>query len=96
VGECKKARLDAERCLKYNPASFFLFQAAGLYAQISLHESGDDAKKEAFVLLGSALRKGFSDLELFQTDADLNPIREEPEFKRLLQVVAGLKKSASK
>jgi tetratricopeptide (TPR) repeat protein len=94
LGECEKARRDVEEGLKHDRSSFFLFQAAGLYAQISRHERGTDAKQEALALLGSALRKGFADLELFKTDTDLNPIREEAEFKRLLEVAAGLKKSA--
>jgi tetratricopeptide (TPR) repeat protein len=96
VGECEKARLDAEECLKRNPTPFFMYQAAGLYAQLSRHERGTDAKQKALSLLGDALRKGFSELDLFQTDDDLNPIRDDSEFKRLLQVAAGLKKSASK
>jgi serine/threonine protein kinase/Tfp pilus assembly protein PilF len=96
MGECQKARLDAEICLKNNPTPFFLYQAAGLYAQVSRHEKGNDAKKEAIALLGKALRKGFTDLGLFQTDTDLDPIRDDQEFKRLLQIVIGLEKSAAK
>ncbi len=96
VGECKKARLDVEECRKQKLTPFFLFQAAGIYAQISRHERGTDAKQEALVLLGNSLRHGFSDLELFQTDTDLNPIRDDEEFKRLLQIAAGLKKSGTR
>ena len=95
VGECKKARLDVEECRKQKLTPFFLFQAAGIYVQISRHEKDTDAKQEALLLLGNALRNGFSDLELFQTDTDLNPIRDDPEFKRLLQIAAGLKKSGT-
>jgi tetratricopeptide (TPR) repeat protein len=91
LGECERARRDAEESLERDRSPFFLFQAAGLYAQIAQYEKGDDAKKEALALLGSALRKGFADLELFKTDADLNPIRGEAEFKRLLEIATGLK-----
>jgi serine/threonine protein kinase/tetratricopeptide (TPR) repeat protein len=44
LGECKRARRDIEQCLEYDVAPFFLFQAAGAYAQISRHEKGDDAR----------------------------------------------------
>lgn len=96
LGECKRARSDAEEALKHDRSPFFLFQAAGLYAQISRHEQGNEAKKEALSLLGSALQKGFSDLELLKTDPDLDPVRGEAEFKRLLEIAAGLKISAVK
>jgi tetratricopeptide (TPR) repeat protein len=96
LGECKRARSDAEECLKRDRTPFFLFQAAGLFAQISRHEQGNEARKEALALLGTALQKGFSELELFKTDHDLDPIRDDAEFKRLLDIAAGLKISALK
>ena len=96
MGQCDKARQDIEECLKHDRSPFLLFQAAGLYAQISRHQGDPEAKQEALQLLGSALRKGFSELNLIKTDPDLNPIRKEPEFIRLLQVADGLEKSPAK
>lgn len=96
LGECQLARRDAEECLKRERSAYFLFQSAGLYAQISRHETGREARLEALAALSSALKKGFDDLELLKADSDLNPIREEPEFKKLLEIAAGLKKSSVK
>jgi tetratricopeptide (TPR) repeat protein len=96
LGKCDRARRDAEECLKHDRSPFFLYQVAGLYAQISRHEREPDARREALLLLGAALRKGFSDLELLKTDHDLDPIREDSEFKRLFQIAAGLEKSPAK
>lgn len=93
LGECARARQDAEECLRHERSGFFLFQIAGLYSQISRHEKAPDAKEQALRLLAGALRNGFSEWESLKTDRDLDPIREETEFKRLLQVAAGLEKS---
>lgn len=95
LGECQRARRDAEHALQHDRSPFFLFQAAGLYAQISRHDTGGEAKLEAIALLRAALQKGFDDLELFKNDHDLDPVRGEADFKRLLDVVAGLKNSPS-
>ena len=96
IGQCDKARNDIEECLKHDRSPFFLFQAAGLYAQISRHEDDPEPKQEALRLLGNALRKGFTNLKLMKTDHDLDPIREEVEFKRLLQIATGLENSPAK
>ncbi|WP_302303950.1 TPR end-of-group domain-containing protein [Culturomica massiliensis] len=47
-------------------------------------------RKKAAEVLGESLENGFDDYEHIMTDTDLNPIREEAEFKKLLQ---GLRQS---
>jgi tetratricopeptide (TPR) repeat protein len=94
VGRCEQARKDAEECLRYKPGCAFNFQAAGLYAQISRHEKDTTASKEALRQLAVALQNGYSDLEVLNTDPDLDPIRGDEEFKRLANLAASLKISA--
>ena len=97
MGECERARQDAEECLKRERSAFFLFQIAGIYAQISRHEREPvAAKREAIWLLGRALQKGFNDLNLLKSDSDLDPIRNDVGFKVLLEIAAGLQKSAQR
>jgi serine/threonine protein kinase/tetratricopeptide (TPR) repeat protein len=91
IGECKRARADAERIAPTERTPFIRYQLAGLYAQLSRHEKGPDARDEALRLLSRALRDGFTDLTVWKTDPDLDPIRTDPEFKRLLDVLSGLK-----
>ena len=43
-----------------------------------------DDRHEAFRLLSSALRKGYG-FELLAQDRDLDPIRDDPEFHRLVE-----------
>jgi uncharacterized membrane protein YfbV (UPF0208 family) len=63
---------------------------AGLFAQISRHEKSTDAKVESLRLLGQALRLGFTDVKLLKSDTDLDPIRDDPEYKRLADVAERL------
>ena len=86
IGESKRAREDAQECLGRERTPFLLYQMAGLYAQLSRHEPNSDAKREALRLLESALKGGFSDVRTLLTDTDLDPIRDDVEFKRLADV----------
>ena len=83
LGETAKARRDAQECLLRERSPFYLFQMAGLYAQLSKHEKNGDARAEALRLLGNALRNGFKDVELLKSDADLEPVRNDPAYQRL-------------
>jgi tetratricopeptide (TPR) repeat protein len=42
--------------------------------------------EKAIKALRTALRKGFSDFKLMMEDADLNSLREDPEFQELLDL----------
>ncbi len=58
-----------------------LYQVAGIYALTSKHEPEDCLR--ALELLSRALRSGFG-LDLVDGDRDLDPIRNLPEFKRIV------------
>ncbi len=81
------ARRDARDVLKAEPTAFRQFQAAGLYAQLAKHDPTGPDRKEALRLLALALRAGFDDMTGLKQDADLVPIRDDPEFKRLIRAV---------
>ena len=84
AGDAAGARDDSAVCLRDDPSGFRYYQMAGLHAQLSRHESGDKAKREAFHLLALALRNGFADLELMEKDTDLDPIRATDEYGALV------------
>jgi tetratricopeptide (TPR) repeat protein len=74
---------DAEAALLLDTRPIICYQVAGIYALTSRQEPED--RREAFRLLASALRGGFG-AEYLETDHDLDPIRDQPEFRRLLDV----------
>jgi hypothetical protein len=59
-----------------------LYQVAGIYALNSRKHPAD--RVEALHLLSKALRAGFG-LDLVDKDTDLDPIRENPEFRRVVK-----------
>jgi eukaryotic-like serine/threonine-protein kinase len=82
LGKRQEAHADAEEALKLceeNPRT--IYQLAGVYAMTSKTHSED--KREAFRLLASALRKGFG-FELLDKDRELDPLRSDPEFYRVI------------
>jgi tetratricopeptide (TPR) repeat protein len=66
-----------------------IYRAACVYALTSRKEPKDRA--EALRLLAEALRQGFG-VEYLEDDADLDPLRQDPAFKRILEAVRELKK----
>jgi tetratricopeptide (TPR) repeat protein len=96
IGECERARKDAVECLRHDRTPFLLYQMAGLYAQISRHESGNDARREALQLLELALKNGFTDVAMLKSDSDLDPIRHDAEFERLADAAKKLNRSPKK
>lgn len=84
LGKVEPARRDAQATLEGDSSPFLIYQMAGLYAQISKHDPASDAKVEALRLLARAFRAGFDQLQLIDADSDLDPIRNEPEFKRIV------------
>jgi hypothetical protein len=65
-----------------------LYQVACINALTSRKEPDD--RWRAFQLLSAALRQGFG-FELLEGDHDLDPIRQEPEFRRLVQAARDLR-----
>jgi len=92
IGKVEAAREDARASLEADSSPFFLYQMAGLYAQISKHEPAGDARTEALRLLARAFRAGFDQLQLIPNDPDLDPIRTDPEFVRLVEHARQLQK----
>ncbi len=87
LGKRDKALADAEESLTRVNDPATQYQVAGIYALTSRAQA-DDAK-EAFRLLSAALRRGYG-LDLLARDSDLDPIRERPEFRRLVEAARAL------
>jgi eukaryotic-like serine/threonine-protein kinase len=81
AGKRTEAVRDAEEALLRDSRAPNLYQVGSIYALTAKDQPGDKAK--AFELLWAALRTGFG-LDIVDTDGDLDPIRTEPEFKRLV------------
>jgi tetratricopeptide (TPR) repeat protein len=81
LGKRQPALQDAEECLARDSQPATLYQVAGIYALTS-RQCADD-RLEALRLLSAALRKGYG-LDLFARDTDLDPIRKDPEFVRII------------
>jgi hypothetical protein len=60
-----------------------LYQAACIYSLTS--PGRDDDRREGLRLLAAALRAGFTALDLAEKDSDLAALRQDPEFRLLLQ-----------
>ena len=69
-----------------------LYQVAGIYALNSRQKPED--RLQALHLLSQALRQGFG-LDLVDQDTDLDPIRNDPEFRRVVKAARDLRKEVS-
>jgi serine/threonine protein kinase/Tfp pilus assembly protein PilF len=76
------AQADAEDALRRDQTPRNLFQVGAIYALLSKHDSSH--QKEAIRLVTAALRAGFG-FDYIEIDDDLNPIRNTPEFTRILE-----------
>ncbi|HEX3150805.1 MAG TPA: protein kinase [Gemmataceae bacterium] len=83
TGRRTDAVRDAEAALMRDGKAPNLYQVGCIYALTAKGEPSDKAK--AFELLWAALRTGFG-LDIVDTDTDLDPIRSEPEFRRLVSM----------
>jgi tetratricopeptide (TPR) repeat protein len=81
LGKRAAAHADAEQSLFRDTQASTLYQVAGVYALTSREVATD--RLRAFELLSAALRQGYG-FDLIDTDPDLAPIRELPEFQRLV------------
>ena len=82
LGKRLPAHADAEHCLRLSKRPEVLYQVAGVYALTS-REVPDD-RREAHRLLAAAFAEKGYGLNLVDHDTDLDPIREQPEFRRLV------------
>jgi serine/threonine protein kinase/tetratricopeptide (TPR) repeat protein len=87
-GDVAAAEADARDALLRDTRPPNLYQVAGIYALNSRRDAA--ARLRAFELLYSALRSGFG-LDLVEEDSDLDPIRKDPEFRRLVEAARALR-----
>jgi serine/threonine protein kinase/Tfp pilus assembly protein PilF len=93
LGNEKDAVADAEGALKRDPGAATAYQVAGAYALLDKVRPG--ARAEALRLLAAALRNGYGH-EYVELDKDLDPIRDAPEFKRIVESVKSLRPDAGR
>ena len=84
-------RRPRERCAR-DSKPFTVYQVAGIYALTS--RQNPDDRREAFRLLESALSQGFG-LDLLDRDRDLDAIRDQPEFRRLVEAARARRTKAA-
>jgi serine/threonine protein kinase/tetratricopeptide (TPR) repeat protein len=84
-----EALRDAEECLRQDHGPETLYQVAGIYAVTSTQAAQD--RDEALFLLSAALQKGYG-RELMGTDKNLEAIRWDPDFRRLMNETKGKRK----
>jgi serine/threonine protein kinase/Tfp pilus assembly protein PilF len=87
LGQRDPALRDAEETLLRDAGPPRLYQVACIHALTSAQHPED--RLRAFQLLSSALRKGYG-FNLLESDADLAPIRNSPEFRRLVEAARAL------
>src|SRR4029077_19561814 len=86
LGRRDAALADARAALALDDQALAIYQAAGIYALTSKQEPGD--RREALRLLAIALRKDPAWLRIVPVDHDLDPVRNQPEFRELLRALA--------
>jgi serine/threonine protein kinase/tetratricopeptide (TPR) repeat protein len=94
LGHATEARRDAAECYRRDQSAFGLYQQASLFAQLSTHEP--KAVDDALRLFAESLQNGFTDLRLIETDEDMNPIRDHPQFRKIMEMARELHAAAAK
>jgi tetratricopeptide (TPR) repeat protein len=89
-GKRAAALKDAQEALLLSTEPDIKYQVAGIYSLTSRQEPSD--RPRAYEFLSAALRQGFG-LDLVDIDPELDPIRKEPEFLRLLESARALQQS---
>ncbi|MBL8825449.1 MAG: hypothetical protein JNM18_00600 [Planctomycetaceae bacterium] len=87
-GDSELAKMRAEQALANDASPPILYQVAGIFALLSTAD--DDNRERAFSLLTSALRAGFG-ADLVEHDHDLDPLRTDARFARLLTAIETLR-----
>jgi serine/threonine protein kinase/tetratricopeptide (TPR) repeat protein len=92
LGKREPAHADAAAALTLDAAPFTRYQVAGIYARTSKDHPAD--RTEALRLLASALRDK-EGLSYVPTDQDLDPLRADPEFQKLVEAAKSLEVTAA-
>ncbi len=87
LGRREAAHLDARESLLRDTSPRILYQVAGIYATTSKVVPED--RIEAYRLLSTALRNGYGFDDLAE-DRELDSIRDQPEFRKLLEAAKAL------
>lgn len=85
TGDAKRATADLAVVLKEEPTPYRLFQMAGVYAQLAKGDATGANKQQALQLLAKAFRTGFEQYDKVAKDPDLAPVRDDAEFKALVE-----------
>ena len=93
IGQRKVAVEDAQACLLLDSSPATLYQVGCIYALTSKQTPAD--RTQAMPLLAAALRAGFG-LEFVDHDSDLDPLRNLPEFQRMVTAARALHPAAPK
>ena len=88
LGRVEEATADAEECMKFCRDAQGYFHLACVYSLLAPHQP--KARDEAIRLLTMALRNGMSRPEQLRTDKDLDPLRKDAEFNRLVELAGSL------
>ena len=92
-GDRDGAVADAREALRLTERPGTKYQVAGVYALSSKANPAD--LREAYSLLDSALRDGFG-FEYLDKDPELDPIRKDPDFKKLVDAARAYRASLKK
>jgi eukaryotic-like serine/threonine-protein kinase len=87
LGQRKAAHEDADESLARDFGPATQYQVAGIFALTSRQEPDD--LHQALHCLASALRKGYG-FDFLEQDPDLDPIRDRPEFRQLVNATRAL------
>jgi tetratricopeptide (TPR) repeat protein len=86
LGRRDAALTDAQAALALSGQAGTIYQVAGIYALTSKQEPGD--RREALRLIALALQKDPSWLQVIPRDPELDPIRDQAEFRNLVGAFA--------
>jgi serine/threonine protein kinase/Flp pilus assembly protein TadD len=90
LGKLEDALKDADYCLVHDRTPYGRYQIGSLFAAAVKFDPKH--KEQAVTLLADSLRRGLDRVELFTMDRDLDPLRGDPEFDRLLRVAKELQR----
>jgi serine/threonine protein kinase len=88
LGRREEALADLALCLRDDDSAQTEYKAACVYALNTAKHAED--RPEALRHFAAALRKGYDRFDVIEQDADIDALRSDPEFRRLLQAARSL------